>query len=274
MAHAYAKLTAMKLFAYRALDYLHAANAEDRRYLLFASVQKARVSTEGIKVMALLSECIGAKGFEADTYFESALRDVPLVPALEGSTHINHQSAAQFLRAYFTGSKTNSPPAPPSLAALGAAAGENPYLLESYCGDAHSVRFGHFLAAYPPLASVTNVRLFVRQLRAFRLFMLRGVPVEDSKQDAEVVLALGKCLSVIVYAQLVAEHCVLATVPPEVVSVVFHQIVEDMNVEAMRLAALPQTGSLARLLLGRVPVVPWTPRSDLDFVADRAAGRG
>src|SRR5687767_8645351 len=133
-AHAYAKLTAMKLFAYRALDYLHAATKEDRRYLLFAAVQKAKVSTEGIKVMNLLSECVGAKGFEADTYFESALRDVALVPALEGSTHINHQAAAQFLRAYFAGAQPNPPAAPPSLTALGAAAGESAYLLDSYSG--------------------------------------------------------------------------------------------------------------------------------------------
>ena len=69
-AIAFARLTAMKLYAYRALDYLQAAGADDRRYLLFNAVQKARVSTEGVKVMGCSSECIGARGFEADTYFE------------------------------------------------------------------------------------------------------------------------------------------------------------------------------------------------------------
>jgi hypothetical protein len=43
-----------------------AASVEDQRYLLLCAVQKARVSTEGVKVMALLSDCIGARGFEAD----------------------------------------------------------------------------------------------------------------------------------------------------------------------------------------------------------------
>ena len=80
-AQAYARLTAMKLYAYRALDYVHAASADDRRYLLFCAVQKAKVSTEGVKVMSLLSECIGAKGFESDTYFEMALRDSSSSPA-------------------------------------------------------------------------------------------------------------------------------------------------------------------------------------------------
>jgi acyl-CoA dehydrogenase len=275
MAHAYAKLTAMKLFAYRALDYLHAANAADRRYLLFASVQKAKVSTEGVKVMALLAECMGARGFEADTYFELALRDVPLVPTLEGSTHINHQVVAQFVRAYFDNGRggPGSPPPPPSLAALGAGAGENPYLMASQANDVHLVRFPDYLDAYGPLASVPNVAVFVRQARAFRLFMRRGVPVQDPKRDAEVVIALGKCLSVIAYAQLVAEHCVLAGVPAALVSVLFHQSIEDLTHESMRVAALPRTGALARLLLGRVAAVPRTRQGDLDFVADRLAER-
>ena len=277
MAHAYAKLTAMKLFAYRALDYLHAATAEDRRYLLFASVQKAKVSTEGVKVMTLLTECIGAKGFEADTFFESALRDVPLVPTLEGSTHINHQGVAQFSRAYFGNGHRGSAgatAAPPSLAALGVDAGENPYLMVSRANEVQLVRFPHYLDAYRPLAAIPNVALFARQARAFRLFMLRGVPVQDPKQDAEVVIALGKCLSVIAYAQLVAEHCVLAGVPAALVSVLFHQSIEDLSQESMRLAALPRTAGLARLLLRRVPAVPRTPQGDLDFVAERLAQRG
>jgi acyl-CoA dehydrogenase len=158
----------MKLFAYRALDYLHAATAADRRYLLFASVQKARVSTEGVKVMALLSECIGAKGLEADTYFESALRDVPLVPTLEGSTHINHQVVAQFIRCYFARVAPHGPASPPSLAALAGGAGENPYLMTSLTNDVHLVRFADFLSAYRPHASVPNAIIFARQVRAFR----------------------------------------------------------------------------------------------------------
>ena len=137
----------------------------------------------------------------------------------------------------------------------------------------HLVRFAPFLDAYRPLAHVPNVWLFARQVRAFRLFLLRGVLIQDPRQDAEVVIALGKCLSVIAYGQLVAEHCVLAQVPAALVSILFHQSVEDLAQESMRLAALPQTGVVARLLLSRVPAVPRTTRADLDFVAERAAER-
>src|SRR5205823_11339335 len=151
-AQAYARLTAMKLYAYRALDYVHAASAADRRYLLFNAVQKAKVSVEGTKVMALLSECIGAKGFEADTYFEMALRDAQLIPGLEGSTHINLGLTAQFISRYCAGDGGNLTE-PKSLVAAETSSAENPYLLQAHKVTVNTVDFNHFCNAYQPLMS-------------------------------------------------------------------------------------------------------------------------
>src|SRR5204863_9407885 len=103
-------LLALRLYAWRALAYLQAAAEHDRRYLLFNAVQKARVSTEGVKVMELLSECIGARGFEAETYFESALREAQMIPGLESSTHINFATTAQFIGPYFADTHCGPPP--------------------------------------------------------------------------------------------------------------------------------------------------------------------
>jgi acyl-CoA dehydrogenase len=275
MVHAYAKLTAMKLFAFRALDYLHAARADDRRFLLFAAVQKATVGSEAVKVMALLSECVGAKGFEADTYFETALRDVPLVPVLEGSTHINYLAVAHFLRAYFARRTRGAaaPGSPPSLTSgSGVVAAENPYVMELQPGDEQSVRFAPFLDAYGPIRSVRNVVTFVRQVRAFRRFT-RTEAADDRLTDPELNIAVGRCVSVIVYSQLVAEHCGLAGTPPELVAVLFQQLIEALTAESLRLAALPQVGAPARALLAGATAVPQTTQSDIEFVAGRIAAQ-
>src|SRR5437868_1863689 len=169
MAQADARLTAMKLYAYRAADYVQASSADDRRYLLYCAVQKARVSTEGVKVIALLSECIGAKGFESDTYFEMALRDVQLIPGLEGSTHINFALTAQFLAQYFH-HPHRSLCDPPSISASADAMGvaENEYLMAAKTDHPNVVAFTHHLSAYQPLMSIPNVRMFTRQIRLFR----------------------------------------------------------------------------------------------------------
>ncbi|MCU0266293.1 MAG: acyl-CoA/acyl-ACP dehydrogenase, partial [Actinomycetia bacterium] len=71
LADAYARLLAMKLFAARSADYLRAASAEDRRFLLYNPITKMKVTSEGERVINLLWEVIAARGFEKDTYFES-----------------------------------------------------------------------------------------------------------------------------------------------------------------------------------------------------------
>jgi acyl-CoA dehydrogenase len=275
MVLAFARLTAMKLYAYRALDYLQAAGEDDRRYLLWSAVQKAKVSTEGVKVMELLSECIGAKGFEADTYFESALREAQMIPGLESSTHINFGLTSQFMDGYFT-TPGGEVSAPKSLSLGQAEPSENPYWMQARAGNAKTVRFGHFLRAYLPLRSVANVRSFVKQAQAFRRFAGGGVTALKPTADAGLPIALGKCFSVIAYAQLIAEHCLAVKVAAATVSVLFHALIEDLSAEALQLSALFPPGSTERASLKRVVRVPRTSAAEFvslsEFITQRYAG--
>jgi acyl-CoA dehydrogenase len=271
-AFAFARLTAMKLYAYRALDYLQVAGENDRRYLLFNAVQKAKVSTEGVKVMALLSECIAARGFEAPTYFESALREAQMVPSLESSTHINFAQAAQFIEAWFAPPGSEVPVAEPA-SLHEAEADENPFWLESGDRNARTVRFAHCLAAYRPLRSVANVRSFVKQVKMFGRFVRGGGCAGDRSTDAGLPIALGKCFAVIAYAQLVAENCVAGKLEPSLISVVFHGLIEDLGMEALKLAALFLPGSEPRALLKRVVRVPRTSAADIEAVSRFIASR-
>jgi len=264
-ALAFARLTAMKFYAYRALDYLQAAGDDDRRYLLFHAVQKARVSTEGVKVINLLSECIGARAFEADTFFESALREAPMIPSLEGSTHINLGVAAQFLDPYFADPPAD-PPAPTSLALGAAAADENPYWLAARDRNPRTVRFAPFARAYQPLESVPNVRRFVEQVRAYREFAL-GVTAMNLTSHAGLLIAVGRCFAVVVYAELVAETCAAVGAAPETVAAIFHALVEDLSEEALRLAAMFPIGAAERPQLRNVVRIPETTPADFEAVS-------
>jgi len=266
---AFARLTAMKLYAYRALDYVQVASAGERRYLLWSAVQKARVSTEGVKVMALLSECIGARGFEAETYFELALRDAQLIPALESSTHINFGLTAQFIDSYFAGAGAESPP--PLLHATDA--GENPYWLEAGDRNAKTVRFAHFLAAYEPLRMVPNVASFMTQVQAFQRFAAGGTSAMNSAVGAELLIEMGKCFSAIAYSQLVAENCVAAAVSKSAVSVIFHCLIEDLSAAALKLAALFAPDSAQRELLQGLVRVPETAAADVLALSEFIAAR-
>jgi acyl-CoA dehydrogenase len=236
MSQAYARLTAMRLYAYRALDYVQGSNENDRRYQLYCAVQKAKVGTEGVKVMSLLAECVGAKAFEADGYFEMALRDAPLIPALEGSTHINLALIAQFIRPYFTTADV-TPKDPPSVS-QGNRSRENPYLFVARTGGIKGISFPAVRSSYEPFMSLANVRLFVEQADAFARAMREADPKETSS-DALIAVGLGQCLATIAYAQLVAENAVRLSVPAQVVNAMFHSLVLDLSAAATALASSP-----------------------------------
>ena len=291
-AQAYARLFAMKLYAYRALDYVHAASTEDRRYQLFCAVQKAKVSTQGVKVMAQLSECMGAKGFEADTYFESALRDAQLIPGLEGSTHINLGLTAQFIHRYFAGDsperwedrslKNNdvrtAAPAVKSVSRGDIRVSENAYLMQARQGHIIDIPFAHFLDAYKPLERIANVRRFTRQARTFARVALRRLKdsvdpdATDSKAAGmEVTLSLGECMASIAYAQLVSENAVLFQLSDPLVSAIFHLLVIDLSIAAQALAALPGIDLPTRRSARRMIAVPQTAAADWDHAAEALA---
>jgi acyl-CoA dehydrogenase len=269
-AQAYARLMGMKLFAYRALDYVQSASASDRRYMLFAAVQKARVSTEGVKVMGLLSEAIGAKGFESDTFFEMALRDAQLIPSVEGSTHVNLGLAARFITRYFS-RPDNGLVSPRSLVAGEALAEENPFLMEARTGSLNSIAFPDFLAAYSPLMSVANVRSFSQQAKAFRQFIWAARAIRVPLADPEIVLILGQFLSTIAYGQLIVENAVRLAIPVQMVNVIFHMLVNDLSVAALTLASSPKLNALSKVLIRRLIAVPKTTAEDWDCVSARAA---
>ena len=268
-AAAYARLTAMRLYAYRAVDYVQCAQESDRRFLLFAAVQKAKVSTEGVKVLALLSECLGAKGFESDTYFEMALRDAQLIPALEGSTHINLGLTAQFAKQYF-GRGRAQPPVAPSLVLREARPEENSYLMQARTSAIDTVAFGRFLNAYLPLKSVANVRLVARQATALGLFVRGRRGRASAAAEPGIALAVGHCLATVVYAQLIAENSVLLQVPSQIVAAIFHLLVNDLSVSALSLASSPRLDTASRNLIRRIVQIPQATEADWNFVLNRA----
>ena len=112
LTDAYARLVAMQLFGQRATDYFRAAGPDDRRYLLYNPIEKMKVTTEGEGVINLLWDVIAAKGFEKDTYFEMAARDIRGLPKLEGTVHVNMALVLKFMANYFFNPGEFEPVAP------------------------------------------------------------------------------------------------------------------------------------------------------------------
>ena len=233
---AYARLVAMKLFALRASDYFRSASREDRRYLLFNPVVKMKVTTEGEKVIDLLWDVIAAKGFEKDTYFEMAARDIRALTTLAGTVHVNIALIVKFMKSYFFAAqpcpdvrRRHDPADDAFLWAQGPAKG----LSKIGFSD-----FGPVFAA----RSEPNVAVFRGQVGTFREMLVRATPTEEQAKDVDFSLAVGELFTLAVYAQLVLENASLlgdAAADTDLVDQIFEVLVRDFSRHAVDLHAKP-----------------------------------
>ncbi len=230
---AYSRLTAMKLFAMRASDYMRSASAADRRYLLYNPMVKMKVTTEGERVIDLLWDVIAAKGFEKDMYFEMATRDVRALPKLEGTVHVNIALIVKFMANYFF-----LPDRYPALPAR-ANAGNDAYLFHQ--APAHGlgkIRFHDYNIAYNSV-DLPNVALFRQQIAVFRRLLAAATPTEAQQKDIDFLLAVGELFALVVYGQLILEAAALHGVDGDLLDQVFDFMVRDFSAHALELYSKP-----------------------------------
>jgi acyl-CoA dehydrogenase len=233
---AYARLVAMKLFALRAADYFRSASREDRRYLLFNPVVKMKVTTEGEKVIDLLWDVIAAKGFEKDTYFEMAARDIRALPKLEGTVHVNIALIVKFMKNYFF-----APGKYPHVPRRDDPA-DDVFFWDQ--GPAKGLGKILFHDPAPAFASWNqpNVALFREQMAVFREMLAGATPTEEQVRDVDFLLALGELFTLVVYAQLILENAAIhgaEGADADTVDQIFDVLVSDFSRHALDLYVKP-----------------------------------
>ena len=225
---AYARLTAMKLFALRAADYLRSASDDDRRYLLYNPIVKMKVTGQGEKVVGMLHDVIAAKGFEQDTYFEMALRDIGMLPKLEGTEHVNMALIIKFVRNYFF-----DPVDYPELLRRDEA-GDDDYLFRQFTGGLSKVRFPDYRRSYANI-DLPNVLLFCEQLELFRRLLLEAPPSKEQSANIDYMLAAGELFTLIAYAQLVLENSRIYSINDDLLDQIFTFLVKDFSGFSLRM---------------------------------------
>jgi acyl-CoA dehydrogenase len=198
-----------------------------------------------------------------------ALRDIQLIPRLEGSTHVNLSMAAHFAGKYL-GAFDATLADPKSLITGEAVTGENSYLMEATAGGTSAVTFADFAGAFVPLKDVANAGLFLEQAKAFSDFYFS----RQSGGAGEMTngLGIGECLATIAYGQLIAENAARLDVPRQMISVIFHMLVNDLSVIALSMASSYRLDADGRALIKKVVAVPETSEGDWNFVLRRCRG--
>lgn len=226
---AYARLAAMKLFAQRASDYFRSASGEDRRYLLYNPLVKMKVTTQGEQVIDLLWDVIAARGFEKDTYFEMAARDIRALPKLEGTVHVNIALIVKFMANYFF-----APAEYPSVPRRSEPLNDDFLFNQGPARGLGRIRFHDFAPAFQRY-NLPNVRIFQEQIEAFKNLLFLATPTETQQKDVDFLLALGEIFATVVYAQLALENAALMDLDPDLVDQIFDCLVRDISRYALNL---------------------------------------
>jgi acyl-CoA dehydrogenase len=236
LTDAYVRLVAMKLFSDRAVDYLRSAGPEDRRYLLFNPMTKMKVTTEGEKVIDLLWDVIAAKGFEADTYFDKAAKDIRGLPKLEGTVHVNLALILKFMPNYLF-EPAGFAPVPPRHDAA-----DDEFLFRQ--GPARglgSIRFHDWRIAYDAHAGLPNVARFREQADGLCALLRAHAPDEKQQSDLDFLLSLGQLFALVVYGQLILEQADLTGLDSGLLDEMFAILVQDFSGYATELGGKAAT---------------------------------
>jgi acyl-CoA dehydrogenase len=220
---AYTRLVAMKLFALRAADYMRSASLEDRRYLLYNPLVKMKVTTQGEEVINLLWDVIAAKGFEKDTYFEMAARDIRALPKLEGTVHVNLALIGKFIVNYFF-----NPAEYPEVPRRDDAQDDAFLFNQGPTRGLGNIRFHDYQRTFDSY-KLANVSIFKEQVGAFKDLLAHATPDENQRQDTDFLMTLTELFALVVYGQLILENAKLYTIDDSTVDQIFDFMVRDFS---------------------------------------------
>jgi len=283
LADSYARLVAMKVFAARSADYFRCASEEDRRFLLFNPITKAKVTSEGERVIDLMWDVVAARGFEEDTYFSRAASEIRALPKLEGTVHVNIALVLKFMPAYLGaahGAGQDYAPIP-----VRQDAADDAYLFQQGPAKGLSkIRFANWRPAFDRFAHLPNVATFVEQVDALTALVMTAPPSESQQKDLDYLQILGQLFCQVVYAQLICESAALALDEGETragsvsdlsdltethIDRIFAVFVQDMAEQAVALhgqaSASPEQRTAALTLIKHATI---EPAAEEAFVAE------
>lgn len=229
MTDAFARLTAMKLFARRNADYMRSASIDDRRYLLYNPLTKMKVTTQGEEVINLLWDVIAAKGFEKDTYFEMAAIEIRGLPKLEGTVHVNMALIVKFMANYLF-----APAVMAEIPTVDKPANDDFLFNQGPTKGLGKTLFHDFEKAYSSV-DLPNITIFKKQIAVLKEMLLNAPPEKHQSKDIDFLLILGELFTVVAYGQLIIENGVLRNVENDILDQIFDFMIRDFSKHALQL---------------------------------------
>jgi acyl-CoA dehydrogenase len=233
---AFVRLVGMKLYGLRCSDYIRTASADDRRYLLFDPIMKMKVTTQGEQVIDLIWDVIAAKGFEVDTYFEMAARDIRALPKLEGTVHVNIMLIVKFLQNYLFNPSSDLP----AIGTINDTTSDDFLWDQGPTKGLGKVLFHDYNIAYDKF-DLPNIKIFKEQIALYKEMLINASPDKAQAMNPDFTLTVGEMFCLIAYGQLILENAPVHNIDPEIIDQLFDCYVRDFSEFALQLYSKPAT---------------------------------
>ncbi len=257
-ADGYCRLQAMRMFAYRACDYMRSASAEDRRYLLFNPMVKMKVTMQGERLIGDLRDIIAAKGFEKEPFFEVAAAEIGMLPRLEGTAHVNMALVVKFMKNYLFNPKDY-----PAVAERIDGTDDTFLFNQGSTSGLGRVQFHDPMVTYKRFEQ-PNVLVFREQIAAFKQLLAEAGPDEGQVRDIDYMLALGELFASIVYGHLILEKAEMDGTDGALVNQIFDVLVRDFTVYAAGLLGKASNSGIQQALIKELVQAPVANAQELD----------
>lgn len=232
---AYTRLTAMKLYAMRTADYMRSASLDDRRYLLYDPLVKMKVTTQGEEVINLMWDIIAAKGFEKDTFFEMAARDIRALPKLEGTVHVNIALIIKFVQNFLFNPKEYD-----EIPQINEAKNDDFLFNQGPARGLGKIQFHDYHKAFE-LYNLPNLTIFKEQVEMFKESLIKAPSTPEQQKDTEMMLAVGDIFTLIPYAQLILENAKIYEIDEAILDQIFDFMVRDFSKYALEFHNKPSS---------------------------------
>jgi acyl-CoA dehydrogenase len=260
---AYSRILAMKMFALRGADYMRAGSKEDRRYLLYVPMVKMKVTTEGEEVINNLWDVIAAKGFEKDTFFEIAARDIRALPKLEGTVHVNMALIIKFMKNYFFHPASFS-----EVPKMDQTQNDDFLFDQGPTKGLGEIHFHDYTKVYDSI-DLPNISIFKKQIKTLKIFLTLASPDKDQIKDFDFLLNLGQLFTLVVYGQLIIENAQILKIDNKLIDQIFDFMIKDFSKYALNLYSKDTSTLKQRLLCLKMIQKPNVNKDRFNYVLQK-----
>ena len=180
---------------------------------------------------------IAARGFEAETYFSQAARDIRALPKLEGTVHVNMALIIKFMANYFYFPDPNLPIIP---CKVNDARNDDFLFNQGTTSGLSQIKFHDFKAVYDSV-DLPNVNIYKEQVKTYVEFGMKATPKEAQANDLDFLLIAGELFTLVVYGQLIIENQQAYDISNELLEQIFDFLIRDFSKFALQLYSKPST---------------------------------